>query len=126
MKRRPLLVPADVYRPAAIQQLKTLGTQLDVSVFDSRADQDRVQIAKYAVSFASSHGFDTVVIDTAGRLQVDQELMNELLDISDAGPQRHEVLLVVFDVMTGQEAVNVAKGFDATLDSSRWSCAYQA
>jgi len=113
-KRTPLLVPADVYRPAAIAQLKTLGKQLDISVFDSSADQDPVDIAKQAVEYASKNGFDTVLLDTAGRLQIDQELMNELQEISDA-IEPHEILLVA-DAMTGQEAVNVAIGFDQKLD----------
>jgi len=113
-KRTPLLVPADVYRPAAIAQLKTLGKQLDISVFDSSADQDPVDIAKQAVEYAGKNGFDTVLLDTAGRLQIDQELMNELQEISDA-IEPHEILLVA-DAMTGQEAVNVAIGFDQKLD----------
>lgn len=114
LKRKPLLVPADVYRPAAIQQLKTVAAQLKLDAFDSQTDQDPVDIAKRAVNYAATHGFDTVVIDTAGRLQIDQELMGELQDISDA-VEPHEILLVV-DAMTGQEAVNVATGFDKALD----------
>jgi len=113
-KRNPLLVPADVYRPAAIAQLKTLGKQLDISVFDSSADQDPVDIAKMALEYAGNHGFDTILLDTAGRLQIDQELMSELQEISDA-IEPHEILLVA-DAMTGQEAVNVALGFDQQLD----------
>lgn len=114
MKRKPLLVPADVYRPAAIEQLKTLGRQLDLEVFDSKADQDPVDIAKSAVQLAAGRGFDTVIIDTAGRLQIDTELMQELQEISDA-VEPHEILLVA-DGMTGQEAVNVAQGFDKALE----------
>lgn len=113
-KRKPLLVPADVYRPAAIEQLKTLGGQLQVEVFNSSADQDPVAIAKDAVLYARNHGFDTVLIDTAGRLQIDHELMQELQEISDA-VEPHEILLVA-DAMTGQEAVNVAQGFDKALE----------
>lgn len=113
-KRAPLLVPADVYRPAAIEQLKTLGRQIGVEVFDSSADQDPVDIAKRAVEKASLSGIDTVIIDTAGRLQIDQELMKELQEIVDA-VEPHEILLVA-DAMTGQEAVNVAKGFDEALE----------
>ncbi|MFM1847102.1 MAG: hypothetical protein RL417_576, partial [Pseudomonadota bacterium] len=114
LKRRPLLVPADVYRPAAIEQLKTLGRQLDLPVFESSADQDPVDIAQRAVEAAAGKGFDAVIIDTAGRLQIDTELMNELCEISDA-VQPHEILLVA-DGMTGQEAVNVAQGFDKALE----------
>lgn len=114
LKRTPLLVPADVYRPAAIEQLKTLGAQLKLDVFDSAREQDPVDIAKAALQFAGKSGFDTLVIDTAGRLQIDQELMHELQEISDA-VQPHEILLVA-DAMTGQEAVNVAKGFDQALE----------
>jgi signal recognition particle subunit SRP54 len=113
-KRRPLLVPADVYRPAAIEQLKTLGKKLDVTVFDSRADQDPVDIAKQALQYAQGHAYDTMILDTAGRLQIDGELMKELQEISNA-IEPHEILLVA-DGMTGQEAVNVAKGFDEALE----------
>lgn len=113
-RRKPLLIPADVYRPAAIEQLKTLGRQLGLEVYDSRPDQDPVQIAREAVAAAPLRGFDTVVIDTAGRLQIDQELMAELQEISDA-VQPHEILLVA-DAMTGQEAVNVAQGFHDALE----------
>lgn len=114
LKRRPLLIPADVYRPAAIEQLKTLGRQLNVPTFDSHRDQDPVDIAKRGVEFASAHGMDTAILDTAGRLQIDSELMQELREISDA-VQPHEILLVA-DGMTGQEAVSVAKGFDEALE----------
>lgn len=114
LKRSPLLVPADVYRPAAIDQLKTLGAQLKLDVFQSERSQDPVDIAKTALSYATNHGHDTVVIDTAGRLQIDQELMHELQEISDT-VQPHEILLVA-DAMTGQEALNVAQGFDQALE----------
>jgi len=113
-KRRPLLVPADVYRPAAIEQLKTIGGKLGIDVFQSTKDQDPVEIAKLAVQEASLKGYDTVIIDTAGRLQIDAELMNELREMTDAVTP-HEILLVA-DAMTGQEAVNVAKGFDEALE----------
>lgn len=113
LKRKPLLVPADVYRPAAIDQLKTLGRQLDLSVFDSSADQNPVDIAKEAVDYADPHGFDTVIIDTAGRLQIDETLMSELKSIRSA-VSPNEILLVA-DAMTGQEAVNVAQGFHDAL-----------
>lgn len=113
-KRSPLLVPADVYRPAAIEQLKTLGRQLDLPVFDSKPDEDPVDIAKRAVEYARNHGQDTVILDTAGRLQIDSELMKELQEIVDT-VEPHEILLVA-DAMTGQEAVNVAQGFDSALE----------
>ena len=113
-RRKPLLVPADVYRPAAIEQLKTLGAQLSLEVFDSRADQNPVDICREALRYAALSGFDTVLFDTAGRLQVDEVLMQELVLIRDA-VDPVEILLVA-DAMTGQEAVNVATGFDAHLD----------
>lgn len=114
MRRHPLLVPADVYRPAAIEQLKTLGAQLEIDVFDSSAQDKPVSIAKNALQYARQGGFDTMILDTAGRLQIDEPLMNELADIIEA-IEPHEILLVA-DAMTGQEAVNVAKGFDERLD----------
>ncbi|MDZ4785732.1 MAG: signal recognition particle protein [bacterium] len=114
LKRTPLLVPADVYRPAAIEQLKTLGQQIGIEVFASEINQDPVQIAKDAYEYASKRAIDTIILDTAGRIQIDQELMKELSEISSA-VKPHEILLVV-DAMTGQEAVNVAKGFDAALE----------
>ncbi|RQW88804.1 MAG: signal recognition particle protein [Geobacter sp.] len=113
-RRKPLLVPADVYRPAAIEQLKTLGSQLSLEVFDSRADQNPVDICREALRYASLSGFDTVLFDTAGRLQIDEVLMQELVQIKDV-VDPVEILLVA-DAMTGQEAVNVATGFDARLD----------
>lgn len=113
-RRRPLLVPADVYRPAAIEQLKTLGRQLSLEVFDSRADQNPVDICREALRYASLSGFDTVIFDTAGRLQIDEVLMEELAKIKDV-VDPVEILLVA-DAMTGQEAVNVATGFDQRLD----------
>lgn len=112
-RKKPLLVPADVYRPAAIEQLKTVGSQLDLSVFPSEAAQDPVDIARKAVEQAGNTGFNVAIIDTAGRLQIDADLMEELREIKEAvSPQ--EILLVA-DAMTGQEAVNVAKGFDQAL-----------
>ncbi|MHC1698289.1 MAG: signal recognition particle protein [Geobacteraceae bacterium] len=113
-RRKPLLVPADVYRPAAIEQLKTLGSQLSLEVFDSRADQNPVDICREALRYAALSGFDTVLFDTAGRLQIDEVLMQELVQIK-AVVDPVEILLVA-DAMTGQEAVNVATGFDASLD----------
>jgi len=113
-RRRPLMVPADVYRPAAIEQLKTLGRQLSLEVFPSRADQDPVDICSEAMKYAGLSGLDTVIIDTAGRLQIDDYLMNELVRIKEAVQPRE--ILFVADAMTGQEAVNVATGFNDRLD----------
>jgi signal recognition particle subunit SRP54 len=113
-RRRPLLVPADVYRPAAIEQLKSLGRQLSLEVFDSRADQDPVVICREAMKYAELSGFDTVLLDTAGRHQIDDYLMSELVRIRDEVQPRE--ILFVADAMTGQEAVNVAGGFDERLD----------
>ncbi len=112
-KRNPLLVPADVYRPAAIAQLKTLGKQLDVEVFDSQVGQNPVDICSQALSYAELNGFDTIILDTAGRLHVDTELMGELKQIVDkVNPQE---ILFVADAMTGQDAVTVAASFDEQL-----------
>jgi len=112
-KRRPLLVPADVYRPAAIEQLKTVGRQLNIDVFDSQAGQEPVDICSAAVRFAELNGFDTVLLDTAGRHQIDDYLMSELERIK-AIAQPREILFVA-DAMTGQEAVTVASGFNDRL-----------
>jgi signal recognition particle subunit SRP54 len=112
--RKPFLVPADVYRPAAIDQLKKLGSQLDVPVFSSSADMDPVQICREAKTDAHRQGCDTMLIDTAGRLHVDEELMNELSRINKE--LKPSEILLVADAMTGQDAVNIAKSFDETLD----------
>lgn len=112
-KRSPLLVPADIYRPAAIDQLKTLGKNLNIPVFDTQPGDKPVDIAIRARDFASKNMCDVMIIDTAGRLQIDTELMDELKQIS-AVVMPTETLLVA-DAMTGQEAVNVAQGFDQTL-----------
>ncbi|NLU42388.1 MAG: signal recognition particle protein [Firmicutes bacterium] len=109
----PLMVAADVYRPAAIRQLEVLGETLDIPVFSMGADQNPVDIAKGAVSSAMSKGRDVVLIDTAGRLHIDEELMAELEAIK-AAVSPHEILLVA-DAMTGQDAVNVAKAFNERL-----------
>jgi signal recognition particle subunit SRP54 len=112
-KRNPLLVPADVYRPAAIEQLKTVGRQLDVPVYDSQPGQDPVAICEAAHRYAELNGYDTLILDTAGRLHVDEALMGELVRIkSSLAPK--EILLVA-DAMTGQDAVNVAQSFDEKL-----------
>ena len=111
--RRPMLVAADLQRPAAIDQLEMLGQRIDVPVYADRTSKPR-RLVKAALKEASKLGRDTVIIDTAGRLQIDQELMAELADVAkEAEPD--EVLLVV-DAMTGQDAVNVAKGFAERTD----------
>ncbi|CAH2031589.1 signal recognition particle protein [Trichlorobacter ammonificans] len=112
-KRRPLLVPADVYRPAAIEQLKTVGRQLNIEVFDSNPGQNPVDIAAGALRFAELNGYDTVLLDTAGRHQIDDFLMGELERIKAATSPRE--ILFVADAMTGQEAVTVAGGFHERL-----------
>jgi signal recognition particle subunit SRP54 len=115
-RRTPLLVPADVYRPAAAEQLAVLGRQLSVPVFDAAGERDPVAICRNAMRHAELHGLDTVLLDTAGRHQIDDLLMAELVAIREAvHPQ--EILLVA-DAMTGQEAVNVASGFDGTVGIS--------
>lgn len=112
--RRPLLVAGDVYRPAAIDQLETIGKQLDVPVFQLGDQVSPVEIAKKALLYAEEKGYDTVFIDTAGRLQIDQTLMEELKNIQEA-VHPDEILLTI-DAMTGQEAANVAKTFNETID----------
>lgn len=115
-KRRPLLVSADVYRPAAIEQLKTVGRQLNLDVFASSADQKPLDICVNAMKFAELNGFDTVILDTAGRHQIDDFLMNELGEIRNAVLPRE--ILFVADAMTGQEAVTIASGFNDRLEIS--------
>ena len=110
--RRPLLCACDVYRPAAIQQLKVVGTQLDIPVFE-KGQGDPVEIAKEAYEHAKRHGNDVLMIDTAGRLHIDEDLMDELKAIK-AAVKPHEIMLVV-DGMTGQDAVNAASAFDEAL-----------
>ncbi|MEZ4600132.1 MAG: signal recognition particle protein [Syntrophotaleaceae bacterium] len=112
-KRNPLLVPADIYRPAAIDQLKTLGLQLGIAVFDSQPGKDPVLLCEEARRYAELNGYDTLILDTAGRLHIDQELMDELVRIKSS-LQPREILLVA-DAMTGQDAVNVAESFDQKL-----------
>jgi len=112
--RKPFLVPADVYRPAAIEQLQVLGEQVGVPVFASSTQQNPVDIARLAVAEAESKGFDTVLIDTAGRLHVDEELMGELQEISKV-VELSEILFVA-DAMTGQDAVTVADKFNSDLE----------
>lgn len=112
--RKPYLVPADVYRPAAIEQLKKLGEQLQVPVFPSDPTHDPVKICRDGVTAAHKAGCDTVILDTAGRLHVDEALMDELSRIKDA--VRPSDILLVADAMTGQDAVNIAKAFNDMLD----------
>ncbi|HOW25792.1 MAG TPA: signal recognition particle protein [Bacteroidales bacterium] len=112
--RRPLLVAGDVYRPAAIEQLKVLGGQVNVDVYTEEDSKEPVRIARRAITFAREKGYNTVIIDTAGRLALDEEMMNEIADIQrEVSPQ--ETLFVV-DAMTGQDAVNTAKAFNDRLD----------
>lgn len=114
--RKPLLVAADVYRPAAIQQLETIGKQLSLPVFSKGTELSPVEIARQAIEHAKTEHLDTVIIDTAGRLHVDEALMQELKDIR-ALKEPDEIFLVV-DAMTGQDAVNVAQNFDEAVGIS--------
>lgn len=132
--KKPLLVACDVYRPAAIKQLQVVGKQLNIPVFTNESSKDVVHISKQAVSEAMSKLNDVIILDTAGRLHIDEELMNELKNVK-AGVKPHEILLVV-DSMTGQDAVNVAQSFNENLgidgviltkldgDTRRWCCTF--
>jgi signal recognition particle subunit SRP54 len=112
--RQPLLVAADVYRPAAMDQLETLGKQLDVPVFVKRGETDVLKIAREALAFAETNKRNTIIFDTAGRLQIDEPLVQELVRLRDlVKPQE---ILLVLDAATGQEAVNVATHFDQALN----------
>ncbi|MCI0480625.1 MAG: signal recognition particle protein, partial [Candidatus Dadabacteria bacterium] len=114
LKRNPYLVPADVYRPAAIDQLKVLAKQVGAGIYDTKPGQKPLEICKKALEEAKLGGYDTLIIDTAGRLHIDEELMEELRTIkSELDP--HQVLLVA-DAMTGQDAVNVSTSFNEALD----------
>ena len=113
MNRRPLLVACDIYRPAAIDQLKVVGEKAGVKVFEM-GQEDPVKIARESIKFAKDNGHDVVILDTAGRLHIDEQLMDELQNIKKE-VQPNEILLVV-DSMTGQDAVNVAKSFNDLLD----------
>ncbi len=112
--KRPLLIACDVYRPAAIEQLKIVGQSVDVPVFSVDGEKNAVKIAKKGIDHAKKHGNDIVIIDTAGRLHLDEVLMQELADIKQAVSPT-EILLVI-DAMTGQDAVNVAQNFNDVLD----------
>ena len=111
--KKPLLVACDVYRPAAIKQLQVVGTQLNIPVFANENSKDVVHIAKQALNVAISKLNDVIILDTAGRLHIDQELMTELKNVK-SNVKPHEILLVV-DSMTGQDAVNVATAFNEQL-----------
>ncbi len=112
--KNPLLVACDVYRPAAIEQLRILGEQLGVPVYSDLENKNPVAIAEAAIKYAKLHGNDVVIVDTAGRLAIDEVMMNEIAAIKKA-IQPQEILFVV-DAMTGQDAVNTAKEFNDRLD----------
>ncbi len=112
--KRPLLVACDVYRPAAIEQLKVLGGQIDVPVYTEEGNNNPVQIAENAIRYARANHLDLVIVDTAGRLAVDEQMMNEIAAIKEA--IRPQETLFVVDSMTGQDAVNTAKEFNDRLD----------
>ncbi len=114
--KRPLLVACDIYRPAAIKQLQVVGSQIDVPVFEMGTETPAVTIAKEAISYAKQHGNDFVILDTAGRLHIDDDLMQELEDVKSA-VSPDEILLVI-DAMTGQDAVNIAESFNNRLEIS--------
>ncbi len=110
--KKPMLAACDIYRPAAIRQLQVVGEQVGVPVFE-KGTQNPVQTAKEAIEYARYYGRDVLIVDTAGRLHIDEELMQELADIKAA--VRPQEILLVIDAMTGQDAVNVAKSFDEKL-----------
>ncbi len=112
--KNPILVAGDVYRPAAIEQLKVLGEQVQIPVYTEEGNQDPVKIAKNAVKHARSHGYDLLIVDTAGLLAVDEQMMNEIAAIKKA--INPEEILFVVDSMTGQDAVNTAKEFNERLN----------
>ena len=112
--KSPLMVAGDVYRPAAIDQLISLGEKIDIPVFYDKEDKSPVSIAKAGIDFAKKNGHDVVIIDTAGRLAVDEVMMTEIQDVKRA-IQPQETLFVV-DSMTGQDAVNTADAFNQTID----------
>ena len=113
-KKKPLLVAADIYRPAAMEQLRVLSEQIGVPVHLELENKNAVEIAKNAVEFAKANGHNVVIIDTAGRLAIDEQMMNEVADVKSA-VNPNEILFVV-DSMTGQDAVNTAKAFNERLD----------
>ncbi|MDR3072167.1 MAG: signal recognition particle protein [Clostridiales Family XIII bacterium] len=111
--KQPMLAACDIYRPAAIDQLEIVGTQVGAPVYTDRTSKDPVEIATAAIKEAQIKGFNILIVDTAGRLQIDEELMDELRDLKKS-IRPHEILLVV-DALTGQDAVNAAKGFNEAL-----------
>jgi signal recognition particle subunit SRP54 len=114
--KSPLLVAADIYRPAAIDQLMVLGGQIGVEVYSERENKNAVEIAQNAIKEAKAKNRNVVIIDTAGRLAIDEVMMTEVANIKNA-VSPHEILFVV-DSMTGQDAVNTAKAFNEKLDFS--------
>ncbi len=112
--KKPLLVACDIYRPAAINQLHVVGEQVGVEVYSEEGNKNAVEIAQNAIKHAKANGFNVVIVDTAGRLAVDEEMMNEIANVHKA-IQPQETLFVV-DAMTGQDAVNTAKAFNDRLD----------
>ena len=112
--KKPLMVACDIYRPAAIDQLKALGEKINIEVYAEPENKDAVSIAKNAIAYAKSNGFNCVIVDTAGRLAIDEVMMLEIKNVKNA-IQPDEILFVV-DSMTGQDAVNTAKTFNDTLD----------
>lgn len=113
-KKNPLLVACDIYRPAAIKQLQVLGDQLSMQVFTGEPGTRPAEIARLAIEHARDHDFDVVILDTAGRLHIDEQMMGEIKELKEVAAP-HEVLLVV-DAMTGQDAVNMAKSFNEMLE----------
>ncbi len=113
-KKKPLLVACDVYRPAAIDQISVLGEQIGVPVYKEEGNKNPVEIALHAIDHAMQHGYDVVIVDTAGRLAIDEEMMDEISRLKEA-LQPQETLFVV-DSMTGQDAVNTAKAFNDVID----------
>lgn len=111
--KKPLLVACDIYRPAAIKQLQVVGAQLNIPVYSNENSKDVVQISKQAINVAYSKLNDVIILDTAGRLHIDEALMDELKNVKN-GVHPHEILLVV-DSMTGQDAVNVSEKFNEAL-----------
>ena len=112
--KNPMLIAGDVYRPAAIDQLKVLGSQIEVKVFTEEDSKEPVKIVKHGLAHAKDYGHNVVIIDTAGRLAIDEQMMDEIYNIKKA-VNPHEILFVV-DSMTGQDAVNTAKAFNDRLD----------
>src|SRR5260370_9005810 len=112
--KKPLLVADDIYRPAAIEQLQVLGGQIGVPVYVNRESKDPIAIAKEGIAFAKQNGHNVIIIDTAGRLAIDEAMMVEIEQVK-AAVKPHEILFVV-DSMTGQDAVNTAKVFNDPLD----------